>query len=79
MDVSDIKNLEKNAEVLVFAKGDWFLVKKAPFYDIEEFRCMSDRLQSENVRRGQPGYRSDNLNKLFNKPDSSGVSWDKFL
>ena len=79
MDVSDIKNLEKNAEVLVFAKGDWFLVKKAPFYDIEEFRCVSDRLQAENVRRGQPGYRADNLNKLFNKPDSSGVSWDKFL
>ena len=45
----------------------------------EEFRDLSDRLQSDNVRRGQPGYRPDNLNKLFNKPESSGVSWDKFL
>ena len=54
MDVSDIKNLEKLGEVLVFAKGDWFLVKKMPFYNIEEFRNLSDRLQSENISRSNP-------------------------
>lgn len=79
MDVSDIKNLEKLGEVLVFAKGDWFLVKKMPFYDIEEFRYLSDRLQSENVRRGKPEQTMNNLNRLFDKPESSGVRWDKFL
>lgn len=76
MDVSDIKNLEKNNEVLVFAKGDWFLVKKMPFYDIEEFRYLSDRLQARNVGKGGSGYNSDSLDRLFNKPRSSGISYD---
>lgn len=79
MDVSDIKNLEKHGEVLVFAKGDWFLVKKMPFYDIDEFSYLSDQLQAKNVGHGKPGYNADSLNRLFNKPDSSGVSYDKFL
>lgn len=53
MDVSDIKNLEKNNEVLVFAKGDWFLAKKAPYYLIDEFKTISERLYAENIRHSK--------------------------
>lgn len=67
MDVSDIKNLEKNNEVLVFAKGDWFLVKKAPFYDIPEYSTMSDIVQARNVGRDEPVQTSNNLDKLFTR------------
>ncbi len=79
MDVSDIKNLEKNNEVLVFVKGDWFLVKKAPFYTIDEFKFMSDRLQAGNVRHGRYDQTRESLNRLFDRSDSSGVRYDKFL
>ena len=57
MDVADIKNLEKNNEVLVFAKGDWFLAKKAPYYTIDILRAMSDRIIDGNVGQNRrPSY-----------------------
>lgn len=49
MDIADIKSLEKNNEVLIFAKGDWFLVEKAPFYTIPEFKRVSERIYHQNV------------------------------
>lgn len=53
IEVADIKKLEKDNEVLVFTKGDWFLVKKAPFYVIDEFKTISERLYAENIRRSK--------------------------
>ena len=42
MDISDIEALERDERVLVFAKGDWFLVDKAPFYTIRQNKKLSD-------------------------------------
>ena len=49
MDVSDIKNLEKNNEVLAFVKGDRFLVQKAPYYTIPQLRKKSEEILKSNL------------------------------
>lgn len=54
MDIADIKNLEKDSEVLVFTKGDWFLVEKAPYFTIPEFKYLSDEIYARNVRQPEP-------------------------
>ena len=55
MDISDIKNLEKNDEVLVFVKGSWFLVEKAPYYKIKLLKEKSAQIAEINnkVYRGE--------------------------
>lgn len=50
MDVADITALERDEKVLVFAKGDWFLVDKAPYYTIREHKELSDRIIKENQK-----------------------------
>ena len=49
MDVSDIKNLEKNNEVLAFVKGDRFLVQKAPYYTIPLLCKKSEEILKSNL------------------------------
>lgn len=49
MDVSDIKCLERDFKVLVFARGDWFVCDKAPYYTIPELKVISDGLYKRNV------------------------------
>ena len=48
MDVSDIGILEKNNEVLVFTKGERFLVSKAPYYTIPLLHRKSDEIVTHN-------------------------------
>lgn len=48
LDISDIAALERDEKVLVFAKGDWFLVDKAPYYTIKKHKEMSDKIIKEN-------------------------------
>ena len=50
MDVADITALERDEKVLVFAKGDWFLVDKAPYYTIQEHKELSDKIVEKNRR-----------------------------
>ena len=50
MDISDIEALERDEKVLVFAKGDWFLVDKAPYYTIRQNKKMSDMILEKNRR-----------------------------
>ena len=49
MDVSDIKNLEKNNEVLAFIKGDRLLVQKAPYYTIPLLNNKSEEILKSNL------------------------------
>ena len=49
MDISDIKNLERNDEVLVFVNGDWFKVNKAPYYTIRQLSERSDQIIRHNL------------------------------
>ncbi len=49
MDISDIKNLERNEEVLAFVNGDWFKVDKAPYYTIRPLSERSDQIISHNL------------------------------
>lgn len=49
MDVSDINELERNNEVLVFAKEGWFVTKKLPYYEIPKFRDISDYVYRKNI------------------------------
>ena len=49
MDISDIKNLEKNNEVLAFVKGDRFLVQKAPYYTIPLLNKKSEEIVRRNL------------------------------
>lgn len=48
MDVSDINMLEKNKEVLVFTIAGWFLVKKAPYFNIPMLLNKSDEIVASN-------------------------------
>lgn len=50
MDIADITALEKDEKVLVFAKGEWFLVDKAPYYKIPQHKVLSERIVLENHR-----------------------------
>ena len=50
MDVADITALERDEKVLVFAKGDWFLVDKAPYYTIKGHKELSDQIVEKNRR-----------------------------
>lgn len=49
MDISDIKNLERDEEVLAFVNGDWFKVDKAPYYTIRPLSERSDQIISHNL------------------------------
>lgn len=55
MEVSDIEALERDERVLVFAKGDWFLVDKAPYYTIKSNKRLSDMI----LRKNGPFYPED--------------------
>ena len=48
MDVSDIKRLEGTFKALVFVKGDWFLVTKAPYFKIPLLDNKSKEICSAN-------------------------------
>jgi len=48
MDISDIGRLEKNNEVLVFTKGERFLVRKAPYYTIPLLLRKSNEIVAHN-------------------------------
>ena len=69
MSVADINSLEKNNEVLVFAKEGWFLVDKITYKDIPMLEDASNHILASNLRR-----ESESTQKY-----SSGVSYDKFL
>lgn len=56
LDVSDVEALERDEKVLCFAKGDWFLVDKAPYYSIKEHKELSDKI----VDRNRLFYSDDN-------------------
>ena len=49
MDVADIAALERDERALVFARGSWFVVKKAPFYTIKAYKSKSDGIRSQNA------------------------------
>lgn len=48
MDVSDLECLERDNKVLIFSRGDWFLVDKAPFFSIRMNKKLSDTLLTIN-------------------------------
>ena len=48
VDVADIQNLSKNNKVLVFTKGDWFIVNKAPYYTIPQLNDKSIEIEKQN-------------------------------
>lgn len=76
MEIADIKNLEKDFKVLGFARGDWFLVKKAPFYEIEELYDISKSVQGRNAKFYPDGQRDKT--KHFHKEGISSKSVDVF-
>ncbi|MBQ6334256.1 MAG: type IV secretory system conjugative DNA transfer family protein [Erysipelotrichaceae bacterium] len=49
MDISDIKSLERDNEVLAFVNGDWFKANKAPYYSIRQLSERSDQIISHNL------------------------------
>lgn len=50
MDVSDIKMLEKNNQVLLFGKDGWCLCRKLPFFEIPEHLAKSKEIEKRNRR-----------------------------
>ncbi len=58
VDVADIQNLFRNNKVLVFARGDWFLVNKAPYYTVPMLNEKSVEIEKQNAefrRRNSAG------------------------
>ena len=55
IDISDIKNLERYDQVLVFVKGYWFLVQKAPYYKIKQLNEKSEEIIRENLSSKEAG------------------------
>lgn len=52
MDVSDIMALRKNKELLVFYEGERYLVKKCPYWAIENLKEKSNELKRLNLKEG---------------------------
>lgn len=50
MDVSDIKNLERENKILVFTRRGWFLADKCPYFEIEKYRKKSEEIKEKNKR-----------------------------
>lgn len=76
MEISDIKNLEKDFSVLGFARGDWFLVKKAPFYEIEELNEISKAVQKRNAKfypDGQQNSQNNHPKKMGSDSKSTNI------
>ena len=48
VDVADIQNLSKKDKVLVFARGDWFIVDKAPYFTIPLLNDKSVEIEKQN-------------------------------
>ena len=49
VDVADIQNLPKKEKVLVFARGDWFIVDKAPYFTIPLLNDKSVEIEKQNA------------------------------
>ena len=47
VDVADIQNLSDKNKVLVFAKGTWFIVDKAPYFKIKQFNDKSKEIEKQ--------------------------------
>ncbi|MCR5804209.1 MAG: type IV secretory system conjugative DNA transfer family protein [Clostridia bacterium] len=48
VDVADIQNLTLNGKVLIFARGDWFLVDKAPYFKVPMLNEKSVEIKKQN-------------------------------
>lgn len=66
--VADIDRLEYENKVLVFAKGEWFLVEKMTYKDIPEFERKSGEIMQRNAR-----YYSMSTVGVSDRPNESGV------
>lgn len=49
VDVADIQNLYLNDKVLIFARGDWFIVDKAPYFTIPMLNDKSVEIEKQNA------------------------------
>ncbi|MCR5592564.1 MAG: type IV secretory system conjugative DNA transfer family protein [Saccharofermentans sp.] len=49
VDVADIQNLSRDNKLLVFARGDWFIVKKAPYFTIPMLNDKSAEIEKLNA------------------------------
>ncbi len=48
VDVADIESLSRNNKVLVFARGEWFIVDKAQYFNIPLLNDKSVEIEKEN-------------------------------
>lgn len=55
MTVADIMSLEEEGKILIFAKGYWFIVNKAPYYSIPKYRIKSEEIKLKNA----PHYKEE--------------------
>ncbi len=51
VDVADIQNLSKHGKVLIFAKGDWFICNKMPYFKIRMLHDKSIEIEQMNEAR----------------------------
>lgn len=49
VDVADIQNLSRNDKVLIFARGDWFLCNKAPYFKVPLLAEKSAEIEKQNA------------------------------
>ena len=49
VDVADIQNLSRSNKILVFARGDWFICDKAPYYKVPMLAEKSVEIEKQNA------------------------------
>lgn len=49
LSVADIKTLEGDGKVLVFVKGNWFMISSLPYYKIKRLKKLSDQIVAHNA------------------------------
>ena len=49
LSVADIKALEGDGKILVFVKGNWFMISSLPYYEIKRLKKLSDQIVAHNV------------------------------